>query len=367
MLKLLSVTFSLIYSVQVFASYGMDPVPRELLQGNEGVIAVTNMPKTRTQDTLGICYSMVASTILDHANCSAKKIADCSAVPDSDRLSPLDMARFSTQLPADADDSDRFNYEGLREGGSSALAIHNALKVQLAVKESCAPFDQVVGKAKDPTEAQKLEIDMWTKFKSSYDSFKKKSKECSSCGLEYATAKTQELKDSYNLKASNQDILDAFGEETYAKFLDKLLVPDNCWDLKNMVGISGSWNLKQFPEEKKSNYDVSISKIKEVLTKKQPIALEFCAQNKLTVKSVKACGQLKDSAGNLAGAGHGVIIKGYRKVCKSTGDCYEALQIQNSWGESWQNSNSDGWVDAKTLLDRSFYEPGAMTWLEARQ
>ncbi|WP_374031678.1 hypothetical protein [Bdellovibrio bacteriovorus] len=29
--------------------------------------------------------------------------------------------------------------------------------------------------------------------------------------------------------------------------------------------------------------------------------------------------------------------------------------------------NSDGWVDAKVLLDRSFYELGALTWLEQAQ
>lgn len=369
MQKLFTFIFGLFFSMDVFAAYGLEPVPQDLLKDSSGVLNVPNMPKVRTQDTLGICYSFVAATLLNEANCVAKKTPDCSKVPDTELISPLDAARFSAKLDEDADQSDRFNYEGLSEGGSGALTVYNALRAQAMVKESCAPFDQVVSKAKDPVEAQKLELSMWKKFKDSYESYKKKSKECANCGLEYATAKSEELRENFNLKATNQDVLDAFAQETYAKFLDKLLVPDHCWDFKNQLSVKGSWSVKQFPEGgKKSDYNNTITKIKEVLGKKRPMSLGFCAQNpKVTVKSVKACGEIRDAAGNVAGAGHEVVIKGYRKVCKSDGSCYEALQVQNSWGESWQNSNSDGWVDARVLLDRSFYESGALTWLDPQQ
>ncbi|AFX99791.1 hypothetical protein [Bdellovibrio bacteriovorus] len=367
MLKALSLIL-LFLAPQAFAAFGMDPVPRELLNDKTGVLDVPNMPRVRSQDSLGVCYSFVAATLLDQANCVTNNVADCSKVPDSEKNSPLDMARYSVELPDEVDGSDRFNYEGLSEGGSSALAMYNALRTQQTARESCAPFDQVAAKGKTPQETQQLELAMWKKFKDSYEAHKKKAKECANCGLEYATAKTQELKENYNLKASNLEILEAFSQDTYGKFLDRLLVPDTCWDLKNSVGNKGGWKVKQFPESgQKAEYNSAIGKIKELLTKKRPVSLGFCAQETLTVKSMKACGALKDPAGNDVGAGHEIIIKGYRKVCKSANDCYEALQIQNSWGESWQSSNSDGWVDAKVLLNRSFYEPGAMTWLEPSQ
>lgn len=342
---------------------GLDPVPRDLLKNDGGVLAVTNMPKTRSQDSFGICYSFVAATMMDEANCVANKVVDCSSVKDDERFSALDIARYSSKVPEGVSDSDRESFVGLNEGGSASLAMHRALG-EFSVTEACAPFNQVVSKAKDPVEAQQLEISMWKAFKDVYNSYQKKTKECVSCGLEYATAKTQELKDNFNLKASNQEILQAFSQHTYATFLDKLLVPEGCIISDNTITVEGKWNLQQFPTKAKADYQSSISKIKEVLTKKRPLAFSFCAQDKVTVKSLKACGEIKDKSGNVSGAGHGVVIKGYRKVCRSAGDCYEALQVQNSWGEGWQNANSDGWVDAKVLLDRSFYELGALTWLE---
>lgn len=346
-----------------FAAVGMDPIPRDLLKDNNGVLAVDNMPKTRSQDSFGICYSFVASTLLDEAYCVKNKIADCASAGDDKRFSALDVARYGSKLPEGMSDMDRESFVGINEGGSAALTIQRSLG-KASIKEECAPFNQIVSKVNDPLQAQKLETSTWSAFKDSYDTYIKKTKECADCGLEYATAKSQELKDKFNLKASNQDILEAFSQETYATFLDRLLVPDKCLDVKNMLFLDGDWDLKQFPTEKKANYDSTILKIKEVLSKKRPIAFSFCAQDKVTVKSLKACGEIKDKNGNTVGAGHGVVIKGYRKVCRSAGDCYEALQVQNSWGEGWQNANSDGWVDAKVLLDRSFYELGALTWLE---
>ncbi len=355
--------FLVIIAPQSHAAMGLDPIPRELLKDDSSVIAVTNMPKTRSQDSFGICYSFVATALLDEANCVANKISDCSALKDEERFSALDIARYGSKVVEGMSDKDRESFVGLNEGGSAALTIDQALG-KFSVTEACAPFNQVVSKVKEPAEAQKLEMSMWKAFKDAHESYLKKTKECANCGLEYATAKPQELKDKFNLKASNQEILEAFSQQTYATFLDRLLVPEGCIIADNTIAVDGKWNLQQFPTKAKADYQSSINKIKEVLSKKRPIAFSFCAQDKVTVKSLKACGEIKDKNGNTVGAGHGVVIKGYRKVCKSPGDCYEALQIQNSWGEGWQNANSDGWVDAKVLLDRSFYELGVLTWLE---
>lgn len=355
---------------QVFAALGMDPVPRDLLADKSTVIEVGSMPRVRSQDTFGICYSFVAATLLDQANCVTKGVESCSSVPDSEKNSPLDMARYGSFLSAHSglDSTDRFSYMGINEGGSVAVALYNALEVNATVKESCAPFDHVVAKAQSPLEVQKLEQAMWKKFRDSYESYQKKIKECANCGLEYATAKAQELRENYNLKTTNKDILQAFAQDTYGKFLDRLLIPEECWESENNLTAKGKWEVKEYPQKgKKSDYASTISQIKELLTKRRPVSVGFCAQEKVSVKSIAECGSIKDGSGNISGANHAVIIKGYRKVCRSANDCYEALQIQNSWGESWQTANSDGWVDAKTLLDRSFYEWGALTWLEAKQ
>ncbi|WP_374031677.1 hypothetical protein [Bdellovibrio bacteriovorus] len=203
--------FLVIIAPQSHAAMGLDPIPRELLKDDSSVIAVTNMPKTRSQDSFGICYSFVASTLLDEAYCVKNKIADCASAGDDKRFSPLDVARYGSKLPEGMSDMDRESFVGINEGGSAALTIQRSLG-KASIKEECAPFNQIVSKVNDPLQAQKLETSMWSAFKDAYDTYIKKTKECADCGLEYATAKSQELKDKFNLKASNQDILEAFSQ-----------------------------------------------------------------------------------------------------------------------------------------------------------
>ncbi|WII73880.1 hypothetical protein QJS83_08315 [Bdellovibrio sp. 22V] len=321
-------------------------------------IQIANMPRVRSQDSIGLCYAFVAATLFDEANCAAKKTMDCASVPDQEKVSPLDMARFSKNLPENADITDRYNYEGLDIGGSEQMALYNAINSRYLVKESCAPFDQVANKVPDAVEAQKLELAMWTKLENSFKAYKKKVKECAGCGLEYATAKADQFKKEYKLKASNEEILEAFAQDTYGNFLDRLLIPDDCLDLKNQFALQGDWDIETFPERnKKGTYDSMISKIKEVLGQKRPLALGFCAQEPLKVKSNEACGEF----------GHALVIKGYRKVCNQKNQCRDVLQVQNSWGESWQRANDDGWVDAKELLKRTFYASQSLSWLKQKQ
>lgn len=357
----------LLIATDVWAAFGLNPVGGDYKPQEGSQLQVTNMPKVRTQDSIGICYSFVASTLIDEANCVANKISNCASMSDELKASPLDMARYSQNLPSDADDTDRFNYEGLSEGGSAPFALYNsAFRVQSVVKESCAPFDQVVAKIKDPARAQQIELEMWQKLKNAFNAYKRKEKECAQCALEMATATANDIKQNFNLKASNQEILKAFAENSYSKFLDKILVPDKCWDLENQIRLKGNWSILTYPQtDKKSNYDDAIKKIKEVLSKKRPLGLGFCTQTPLKVRSTDECGKIMKN-GEPSGEGHAIVIKGYRRVCNSQNKCYDALQVQNSWGESWQNSNADGWVDAKELLDRSFYEPGSLVWLEPK-
>lgn len=364
-MKIVVACMMLIFTSSSFANSGLKTFGSDFTPQVDSLLQVPNMPKVRSQDTIGICYSFVAATLIDEANCSENKIADCASVHDKDKVSPLDLSRYSVLLPDDVDDTDRFNYEGLRDGGHATLAIFNAMRTESIVRESCAPFDQVIGKADTVKSAQDLEIAMWKKFKDTYESVRKKARECADCGLEYATAKSDEIKKNFNLKASNKEVLEAFSQDTYGKFLDKLLIPDKCWDWENQTRLKGNWTLEDYPKAgEKSDYNKMIAKVKEVLRTKRPLSLGFCTQVPLSVKTQMACGEVKDSSGNSVGAGHALVIKGYRRVCNSKNQCYDALQVHNSWGESWQRANDDGWVDAKELLNRTFYEAGSIAWLQ---
>lgn len=362
---ILATVLCLIQTQTSWGAQGLDVISKDFKPQENSVIQVSNMPRVRSQDSAGICYSFVAASLIDEANCSSQKINDCTAVSDEQKVSALDISRFSKVLDSESDTTDRFNYEGLGlEGGATVFTLENALQSGSIAKESCAPFDQLVSNMSDPAKAIEIEKATWKRFEDAYKTYQKKTKSCMDCGLEYATAVGAQIKEEFKLKATNTDILDAFAQDTYSKFLDKLLVPDKCWDLKNQTSLKGNWTHKAYPEPNvKSNYDEYIKKIKEVLTKKRPLGIGFCTQTPLTASSIASCGKMKNGK-VISGEGHAVIIKGYRKVCNLKNECRESLQVQNSWGQSWQNSNDDGWVDAKELISRTFYGTYSMTWLE---
>ena len=147
--------------------------------------------------------------------------------------------------------------------------------------------------------------------------------------------------------------------------LEKLAVSEKCdEDWQNQLSTGSGMDKPRFwPEndygEKhgKPTYKQTITQIKDVVvTKKRPILLTFCAVMKPEFRSTKQCSD--------AGFGHALVIEGYRQMCDRKGTCVDSLKVRNSWGDNWQKENNDGWVDAKTLVDATFYDQQPLTWLE---
>lgn len=355
------------YCINSFAEHGLEPIPSDfkVVQGSE--LLIENMPKVRYQGPVGICYAATAATLFDEAFCQDKKINNCAQASDSLRSSMLDMTRFKQSLEKSQDPRDRFPYEGLFiNGGLTVNTLSRAVQSKSVATESCAPITQVMSALSDPLKAQQVEIAYWKQFKNVYETYKQKKDICANCAQEYVKASINDLRNQFNLQAADIDLKEAFKQDTYEKFLDRVLVPEECWEDKHLIGLKDGWSVKYYPQEqdKERSYSGYINKIKEVLKKKRPLSISYCAQVPLTVKSSLECGSIMEN-GIKFGNGHGVVVKGYRKVCNSKNICRESLQVQNSWGQSWQDNNNDGWIDAKELLDRTFYEDG-FTWLERK-
>lgn len=372
----------ILISYQVsFASRGMQTLSKDFSKvENNSMIAVPNMPRVLSQDDAGICYAFSAKTLYDHAICKSRNIGDCAASTNNQTASALDIVRFRNNLVTkyneeikqknierakkgqpplkpitedEIDTSDRFNYEGLdlERGGDTAYALQNILQVGSVIKESCAPFDKMVSQLQDPAQAKSVNDKMWSDFKKQFQDVKS--------GKSNAESATKKLRANYCIEAPEADVLSAFSQDTYDNFLDKLLIPDECWDAKNSTSPKGDWSMDIFPRKdtpkNERNYQTSLKKLKENLSAGQPIAISFCSEEPLNAKSVKQC---------KPGLGHSVVIAGYQRRCDSKNSCRDVVKIQNSWGKSWQEANDDGWVDAKTLLDRTFYEPQSLVWMQ---
>ncbi len=353
-----------------FGDFGMDPISQDELKqagfSNQDEAFIADMPTAISQDTLGNCNVMVGAMLVDKATCDYQKAqgkysGKCSEMPLERRASRLDFSRFNTPLEGfDESKTGRSDFPGLHlDGGKLAQPLMVALhagRVDNFMRESCLPMDQFVSKIGSPEEAASLEEAIWNRIKDSYELYQSTKDTCLRCGLGYAAALSKDLEENFNLKVDNKVLLRALAKDSYNKFLDTMLIPKECRGKAGAVeDISPHMLLQTYPQKESDQrtYEGFIAEIKKRLTNQIPIGIGFCAQLDLTATSGRACN----------GEGHAVVITGYRKICDSKGKCREALQIQNSWGQSWQKNNSDGWVDAKTLLDRTFYENHSLIYL----
>lgn len=355
---------------QEVGTYGLKPVSVPVSTGQYEIV---DMPRVRSQDSLGLCYSFTAATLIDRQTCVDKGIS-CSTMPDELRVSPLDMARYGKVPPNGMAREDRENYSGIEESGKLDLTLKNALRAGGAIaSEACAPFYQIVANNPDPVRREEIEKNFWKRLKHLYEQSKLRPG-CTECEIETATA-IEEFRKDFALKSSNEEILRAFAQDSFAKFLDKALIAEDC-GFMGLAEINPKYNVQVFPssdlpantaDKFEKSYKDMVNQIKTVLKdKKVPLGLNFCAQQgALTVKSMKECSPSQDETSSVTGFGHSVVISGYRRVCKNGDkDCYDALKVENSWGQQWQDENNDGWVDARELIKRSFFAKASLTWLE---
>ena len=267
------------------------------------------------------------------------------------RSSPFDLARYGDIKDDDPNQKSASSF-GIGKGGWGASALQRVQEVaKYYVTEQCAPFSQIVNKSTSYEQNVKLLEGSWNRLHNLYDSYKKK-QDCPTCLTEITATAKDKISQDFDLKASNEQILKAFAEDTYEKFLDKLLIPEQCRDPKKMMIVSTNLKTHSFPPDNTTSNFSDASKILiDTLKKDIPVQMGFCMDDQF--QSYKNC---KNA--------HSVVISGFRKFCKSPDDCRISLKVQNSWGQQWQDKNDGGWVDAKTILDRTSYSQNTLSWLE---
>lgn len=398
-------TMGVLFPLLASADHGFEVLTQQGYTVKAGSqITIDNMPRIRSQGTAGVCYAFAASTLLDYRRCVERNIADCQALPDQERTSPIDLVRYKRVLPDDVDWSDRFNYEGidLDEGGDPAYTLSRALAVGGFVTEACAPYDRFLSNLDNLAEQQKADFRVWAQLRQAFEKNKKNPREL--CKEEkkaleefqairnargYADTESGEneknldykkekgLKESFEgcagtillkyvrgisvLKVPPVEAYAAFAEKTYPGFLDRMLVPEKCWDMKNQVAFKKRPNFDFFPgyidnDVKKpvaTSEKKMAEKIQGLLSQKVPIAMALCLSDKLPPKS-KQCRM-----------GHTVVLSGSRTVCKGS-TCKISYRVHNSWGQAWQDQNDHGWVDGEELIRRTRFDPQSLTYLEPK-
>jgi hypothetical protein len=233
--------------------------------------------------------------------------------------------------------SDAFPYSA--SGGNSIKALTLLSSLGGAENEACYPFDQFL--IKHQNSSNKEMNDAFERLKVKY--FDKKKTEgdiCTDCLI-------KDLDNEFGLKVDNAKVLKSLNQTTFDKFLYELMF-GNCQSVSETV----PYTLNTWPNTASDfKYDAFMDKLKNLFKGNTPVVVGGC----LDSKNFKTCTKA-----------HDFVISGYRKVCKPNNECRETLRIQNSWGQDWQNSNSDGWVDAKNLYDYLERDKNTVGWLSAR-
>jgi len=302
--------------------------PYETLDGNfnnsspQTTYEVSNMPPTKSQDGIGLCYAFTSSTLLENYRCKELKL---NCLEKENLISTLDVSSFN---------QDREPRQ-LKEGGVPAYllrSIKNSNK-KLA-KESCAKFNSLVHKLNSSSEANervgwKFLINSWTNFKKLTP---KKQKDLVWCMVGAVKNNLRQI------EAPEDQLYDAFlNARNLENFLYKSILPTQCLQENNLLSVP-DFNVYTYPSyNDKPNQQQLEQKIETVLLNNIPIEMGICTEE---IGNNQKCPE------NQA---HSITLFGIRESCNDLGDCRTMVRIKNSYGWSWQQQNNDGWVDLSTL------------------
>ena len=307
------------------------------------------MPAYKTQDDLGDCRAFSLATIMQKYSCDKwkDKIPDCKNPPTRFNISSFGVIVYTNRdLIKDE------TFQPLqKEARHMYIIIEEIAKYPTFILESCKPFSNMVPKFSLKGQKGLDDRDrLFVYLKNLYNSKKAPTEadvvDCS----EYL----EEIAQFTGMDTSSFNLKKALTEMNYDKFLYMLFF-DGC-DFKS---FAGGFDPYGYPNDATRATPLDLkNKIIEGLQKNKPVLFPKVA---MTVDENNACT-----------SGHSIVISGYKKVYN--GRVYKDLfKVHNSWGESWQKSNNDGWVDAEILVSHTrrsisqsdpYVTSASVIWLE---
>ena len=310
---------------------------------------IENMPAIITQDDLGDCRASSLTTIMQKHSCDKwkDKIPDCKNPPPRFNISSFGMMVYTNKDPIQDETLQPFQ----EIARNMYTIIEDIAKYPTFILDSCKPFTNLVNNfslkgAKGLKDRDQFFAYLQKLYKSNKAKTEADIADCPECLNEIAKA-TGMNANLFNLKK-------ALSKENYDKFLYTLFF-DGC-DFKS---FAGGFEPYGFPGDATNATPLEVkNKIIEGLRKNKPVLFpKLC----MTVDAKNACT-----------SGHSIVISGYKKVCSGS-VCKDVFKVQNSWGESWQKANNDGWVDADILVNNTrrsvsqsdpYVTSASVIWLE---
>lgn len=300
-------------------------IPEVKFRDREGH-EIQNFPLVRTQDGVGLCYAFSATQVLNHYVCKRKNL-DCSNAEN--QLSVLEVGSYYD-----------YSFRVVDEGGDPATVLSNlrSKRVSALNSEACLPFEKLAHQ--DPSNEGNKQGAAYEELKSIYSGLKP-----GTVSYEDKVCKARRIKEILPLSKNLSQIMQTFEAYSLEEFVYQVAVKDECSSRQKLE--IPPYHVHKYPKRGSNpTYKENIRQLEKLLLNDIPVTLSFCASDFYTP------GQELKPGGQDSCEGHAVTIAGIKEVC-SFSECKTLLKVHNSYGQSWQDHNNDGWLEARPLLDRT--------------
>lgn len=312
----------------------LSPMSKELLSAPGEVIEIRNMPEARSQGGLPVCYGIAAWYAYMQFQCK-KNNSDCRNLDPAGIPSPVMLGALGVDKELHEKYGSIYNkVVPYSIGGGAGNALSELAGEDELYADSCFSMERLLQKFGSNRKMFNAFENLRVQY---FDKNKVEGRICMNCLLDT-------LRNDFDLNAEQATAQKALSENVFDKFLFDLFV-SGC---RAKVSI-GDFHVAGWPAMGETrSYENFIKRLVALLRSNTPVLADIC----LDQKNVRAA-QCK--------SGHAVLIAGYRNVCEGA-KCTDYLKVFNTWGSSWQQQNSDGWVDGRNLYEH-FTTDSAVGWL----
>jgi hypothetical protein len=311
-------------------------MPMSLMNKGEDWVEARNLPATINQAPFPVCSGAAAITLYLQYQCrkinSECKEKDLDKIPSvlafaGIGLNVRDYEKYKTH--------DVVVYHSSGDSGHTLFVLQGLDDIQA---ESCFSLEQF--QQRHHLDASSMENAL-TKLESEYDQYKTTGSVCMDCLI-------NQIKIDFGITISPTVLARALEKDFFDKFLYDIFLK-NC---KTRVPAD-EFKLGHWPLDLHDliTYENLIAKTKMLLKQNKPFSASFYAY-------------VKRESSDAHSDGHSFVITGYKKICDSKGKiCKDYLKVLSSWGQEWQDKNSEGWIDAQNFF--SYFDKNVgLDWIE---
>jgi hypothetical protein len=271
----------------------MVPLSREMKQQYSNTAfesTVSNMPRVRSQDSLGVCFGFSSAVVAQHYYCEQNKI-QCNPLDEKSEISPMSMVAWANPDDVNKRAGTWTNHSNIRFGGYGYAALgHFAVdRTNTITPEACYPFDQFANRYGSNQAAVDVII---LKLKAEYDKYKTEGHACEECLIKI-------VRNDLGAKTSLSDLAKGLEQKTFDQFLYTAYF-GSCEE--NEISLEPPPKMNMFPKQNETaDYRQVISEVKRVLASGRPLNLDSICPFYENSKCI---------------SGHSVVITGYKSLCK---------------------------------------------------